>query len=79
MVRDIKRELQALKRRAGNVKSREIIAIAEASGWIYRNTRGGHTIHTKQGARRPLSVPQHAKDLKKGTALKLLRIIEEAL
>ena len=67
-----------LKRRAGNVKSREITAIAEASGWIYRKSRKGHDIYKKEGARRALSVPRHARALKKGMALKLIGVIEEA-
>lgn len=79
MAGDIKRELQALKRQAGNVKSREIIAVAEASGWIYRKSKKGHDIYKKEGARRSLSVPRHAKALKKGTALGLIGVIEEAL
>ena len=79
MPKDIRREVNELARRPDNIRHREIEKVAVDAGWSYRRTTGGHAIYTKPGARRPLSIPQHSKAMKRGTVVKLIGIIRESL
>ena len=68
-------DLQALRRRASNVRHGEIIAAAEARGWTYtaRRGKGSHGALTKAG-RRPIIVP---RKMKRAIVLAILRALEQ--
>ena len=72
MTRD---ELVALRRRAGNLRSRDLRRAAEECGYVYEESVGGHHIYRKEGTRRPLVI-QHA--MKPGTAAAIInRLLQE--
>jgi len=47
-------------------------ALHKAGLYVVRET-GKHTIMHKQGLRRPVPVPRHAKDLKRGLQAKIIK------
>lgn len=79
MPNDVRRQLDELAQRPDNIRPREIEKVAKDADWTYRRTTGGHAIYKKPGAWRPLSIPQHPGAMKRGTVLKLIRILRESL
>jgi len=77
MEQDVPARLAALRRRAGNLKPRELEAIAVAVGFKYEHTSGSHAIYSKSGYWANISIPLH--DLKRRTALRVLSVIEASL
>ena len=71
MTRD---ELVALRRRAGNLRSRDVRDAAEQAGYRLARTSGGHHQYSKRG-RRTLVIPER---LTSGTAIGIInRLISE--
>ncbi|MCI0778070.1 MAG: type II toxin-antitoxin system HicA family toxin [Chloroflexi bacterium] len=52
---------------------------ATDAGWMLRRTTGSHAIYKKDGARRPLAIPIHARAMKRGLALDLIKTIRDSL
>ena len=67
-------DLAALKRRAGNLGPRELIAVAVELGWEHVRTSGSHAIMRKLGLRL-LAIPQHRR-IPVGTVLSIIRTLE---
>lgn len=55
------------------VKPREVIRFLEQNGFILDHASGSHFIFYNQTSKRRAVVPQHNRDLPKGTLLSLLR------
>ncbi|MEK7517332.1 MAG: type II toxin-antitoxin system HicA family toxin [Patescibacteria group bacterium] len=56
-----------------SLKPKEIARLLEKAGFILKHTTGSHYIYYKQGIRRPISVPFHAKTLPTGTQRAIIR------
>lgn len=74
----IRRTLDGMRGRLGNIRARELANLAEQLGWKQR--RGGkHLTFSKEG-RYPLPIPVHGgKALKKMTAKSILDQLEDDL
>jgi predicted RNA binding protein YcfA (HicA-like mRNA interferase family) len=55
------------------VKPREVIRFLEQNGFILDHTSGSHFIFYNPTSKRRAVVPQHNRDVPKGTLLSLLR------
>jgi predicted RNA binding protein YcfA (HicA-like mRNA interferase family) len=55
------------------IKPRQIIRFLEQHGFILDHTSGSHYIDYHPASRRRAVVPQHNRDLPKGTLMSLLR------
>jgi predicted RNA binding protein YcfA (HicA-like mRNA interferase family) len=56
------------------MKTKELIELLEANGWVYQRTRGDHRVYYKAGMRRSISIPgKLSNDLKEGTYQGILR------
>jgi predicted RNA binding protein YcfA (HicA-like mRNA interferase family) len=55
------------------MKPKEVIAALEKVGFELRRQTGSHAIMYKPGVRYPVSIPQHPKDLPKGTLRAIIR------
>jgi predicted RNA binding protein YcfA (HicA-like mRNA interferase family) len=55
------------------VKPRQVIRFLEQSGFVLDHTSGSHFIFYHSTSRRRAVVPQHNRDLPKGTLISLLR------
>jgi predicted RNA binding protein YcfA (HicA-like mRNA interferase family) len=55
------------------MKPQELIAALEKAGFELRRQTGSHAIMYKPGIRRPISIPQHPRDLPKGTVRAIIR------
>jgi predicted RNA binding protein YcfA (HicA-like mRNA interferase family) len=55
------------------MKPKEVIAALEKAGFELKRQTGSHAIMYKPGIRRPISIPQHLKDLPKGTLRAIIR------
>jgi len=55
------------------LKPKEVVAALERSGFELRRHTGSHVIMYKSGFRRPISIPQHPRDLPKGTIRAIIR------
>lgn len=55
------------------VKPRQIIRFLEQNGFVLDHTSGSHLIFYHPASRRRAVVPQHNRDLAKGTLMSLLR------
>ena len=55
-------------------KVKQVIDLLEANGWRCVRTRGSHRVFTKEGAKRPIVVPNKlSNDLPIGTLKSILR------
>lgn len=55
-------------------KVKAVIELLEANGWRCVRTRGSHRVFTKEGAKRPIVVPNKlSNDLPIGTLKSILR------
>jgi len=75
--RAVRDELEALRRRANNVKPREIVRLAERAGWVWQNTEGSHATYVKEGFPSVLTIKLH--NLRGDLVRSLLRRIESSL
>ncbi len=57
------------------LKPRQVVRALQRAGFVIDHQTGSHVILYKDGHPNPVSVPQHNKDLKRGT---LVRIIKDA-
>jgi predicted RNA binding protein YcfA (HicA-like mRNA interferase family) len=55
------------------VKPREVIRFLEQNGFVLDHTSGSHFIFYNPTSKRRAVVPQHSRDVPKGTLLSLLR------
>jgi predicted RNA binding protein YcfA (HicA-like mRNA interferase family) len=55
------------------VKAREVIRFLKQNGFLLDHTSGSHFIFYNPASKRRAVVPQHNRDLPKGTLLSLLR------
>jgi predicted RNA binding protein YcfA (HicA-like mRNA interferase family) len=55
------------------IKPRQIIRFLEQNGFVLDHTSGSHYIYYHPALRRRAVVPQHNRDLPKGTLMSLLR------
>ncbi len=55
------------------VKPRQIIRFREQNGFVLDHTSGSHFIFFNSVSRRRAAVPQHNRDMPKGTLMSLLR------
>jgi predicted RNA binding protein YcfA (HicA-like mRNA interferase family) len=55
------------------IKPRQIIRFLEQNGFVLDHRSGSHCIYYHQASRRRAVVPQHNRDLPKGTLMSLLR------
>ncbi len=55
------------------VKPRRLIQFLQQNGFVLDHTSGSHYIYRHPGSRRRAVVPQHNRDLPKGTLMSLLR------
>ena len=62
-----------LKRELPVVKPNDVVAALEKAGCEVKRHTGSHVIMYKSGFRRPISVPQHTRDLPKGTTRAIVR------
>ncbi|MGE5596395.1 MAG: type II toxin-antitoxin system HicA family toxin [Hyphomicrobiales bacterium] len=58
--------------RLAGFSSREVIRVAESTGWVLVRTEGDHFIFRKAGVRWTLTIPLR-KDLGEGLVRKLIR------
>jgi len=56
-----------------SIKPRQIARFLEQNGFVLDHTSGSHFIYYHPVARRRAVVPQHNRDLPKGTLMSLLR------
>ena len=52
---------------------KQVISVLEKAGFEVRRQTGSHVIMYKSGIRHPISIPQHPKDLPKGTLRAIIR------
>ena len=76
----LRKRIQDLRARPGNIKSRELESLARALG-RKRDDRGKEPTFISEllPQSRPLSIPHHAKTLKRGTAGNILDQLEKDL
>lgn len=55
------------------VKPRQVIRFLEQNGFVLDHTSGSHFVYYNSISRRRAVVPQHNRDLPKGTLVSLLR------
>ena len=55
------------------LRPRQLVAALERAGFEVRSQTGSHVIMYKTGIRHPVSVPQHPRDLPKGTIRAIIR------
>ena len=72
-------DCEGLRRRLGNVKPREIEALAERAGWRFSNQSGSHRVFIHAGMFHNLSIPMHTKPIPNGLGRRLLKVIEESI
>ncbi len=71
---DTPKEIERLRRKAANVRVREILALLKAAGWTGRKKK--HWVYSKPHCY-PIIVPDHSRALKVGTVHDILDRIEE--
>jgi predicted RNA binding protein YcfA (HicA-like mRNA interferase family) len=49
------------------MKAREVIAILHRAGWIVDRQKGSHLVLTRPDGTRPVIVPNHPGDVRRGT------------
>ena len=74
MTRD---ELIALRQRAANLSSQDVVRAAEASGYVLRGTRGGHQNFVKPGVRTLVIQKNMRPGMARAIINRLIRDLEE--
>jgi predicted RNA binding protein YcfA (HicA-like mRNA interferase family) len=49
------------------MKAREVIAILRRAGWIVNRQKGSHVVLSRPDGTRPVIVPDHTGDVRRGT------------
>ena len=62
-----------MRRELPVLTSRQVLAALEKAGFEVRRQTGSHMIIYKSGIRHPISIPQHPRDLPKGTLRAIIR------
>ena len=62
-----------MRRELPVLKSWQVVAALEKAGFAIKRHTGSHVIMYKLDLRRPISIPQHAGDLPKGTLRAIIR------
>jgi len=55
------------------LKPVEVVKALERAGFVVKRQTGSHVIMYKAELRRPISIPQHLRDLPKGTVRAIIR------
>lgn len=55
------------------LKPKQIVAALEKAGFEVKRQTGSHVIMYKSGIHHPISIPQHPKELPKGTLRAIIR------
>jgi len=55
------------------LKPVEVVKALERAGFVVKRQTGSHVIMYKAELRRPISIPQHPRDLPKGTVRAIIR------
>ena len=55
------------------IRPKQVVAALEKAGFELRRQTGSHMIMYKPGVRYPIPIPQHSKDLPKGTLRAIIR------
>ena len=58
------------------IKPKQMVKILKKSGFVERRQTGSHLILSNSITNKIIPIPMHAKDLKKGTLLSILRQAE---
>lgn len=75
--KDVRNEIEALRRRRHNLRPRDIEKVAERAGWVYDRMEGSHAIYVKDGFWANLPIPQ--RKIRGNLAPRLLAIIEASI
>jgi hypothetical protein len=77
-LRQLRRRIEALRTRLGNIESRELESLAKALGRKLA-PRGDHPTYISELLPRspPLSIPHHSTTLKRGTAANILDRLQD--
>ena len=62
-----------MRRELPVLKPRQVVAALEKAGFEVRRQTGSHAIMYKSGIHYPISIPQHPRDLPKGTLRAIIR------
>ncbi len=72
-------ELRVLRRRAGNLRARDLVALVEEQAYRQVRTSGGHHIYSKEGSARPIVIPDRPRtaNTARGVINRLIRDLED--
>ena len=56
-----------------NLNSQQVIKILESNGWVFIRQSGSHKIYKHPDSKLIISVPNHGKQIKKGTYSSILK------
>ncbi len=56
-----------------SLKTKRVVTALQRAGFEIKRQTGSHIIMYKSGINRPISIPQHVKDLPKGTLRTIIR------
>lgn len=62
-----------MRRELPVLKPRQVVAALEKAGFEVKRRTGSHAIMYKPDLARPISIPQHPRDLPKGTLRAIVR------
>lgn len=62
-----------MRRGLPTLKPNQVVAALAKTGFEVRRQTGSHVIMYKSGIRHPISIPQHPRDLPKGTLRAIIR------
>jgi len=62
-----------MRRELPILKPKQVVTALEKAGFKVRRQTGSHVIMYKSGIHHPISIPQHPKDLPKGTLRAIIR------
>jgi len=75
--KDVRKQIESLRRRRHNLTPRDIEKIAEDAGWVYDRTQGSHVIYVKENFWANLPIPQ--RKIRGNLVPRLLALIEESI
>ena len=62
-----------MRRELPVLRPKQVVAVLEKAGFKVRRQTGSHAIMYKSSIRHPISIPQHPRDLPKGTIRAIIR------
>ncbi len=62
-----------MRRELPVLRPKQVVAALEKVGFEVRRQTGSHVIMYKSSVRHPISIPQHTRDLPKGTLRAIIR------